>query len=238
MGWSVVTFRSGRRIRPSSPHFSPSHGCGRGSDCFAALNAEVLDVLSSTPVRPDSVRLAKTVISTPRSQPGEKCGLERALVSGTESLKPGPGTRQPAERPVRDCPSSATDAARPERTSRASVIGAGTHAKQSSINSMDSRLRGNDGKGARDWRVRRSAMREWRTPMDSRLRGNDGKGARDCASGASFRFPRSHALPTPSVSMASVPLLEWHHYREFSSFPRRRESTTLGNRRLALHLTP
>ena len=46
----------------------------------------------------------------------------------------------------------------------ASVFGSGP---------MDSRLRGNDGRGTGQGRVRRSGMREWRTPMDSRLRGND-----------------------------------------------------------------
>ena len=42
---------------------------------------------------------------------------------------------------------------------------------------MDSRLRGNDGRGAGNGRVRCSGMCASQTPMDSRLRGNDGRGA-------------------------------------------------------------
>ena len=74
-------------------------------------------------------------------------------------------------------PSTAIDAIRaavlnPARMD-ASVTGQRARVARPAAKSMDSRLRGNDGRGARDWRVRRFAIREWRTPMDSRLRGND-----------------------------------------------------------------
>ena len=65
------------RYIPASPHFSPSHGCGRGSDCIGCVErgpgARRTVKYACAPELAFALQIQPS--PRPRSQPGEKCGL-------------------------------------------------------------------------------------------------------------------------------------------------------------------
>ena len=68
-----------KHIEAANPHFSPAHGCGRGSDCFRCVErgpgARRTVKYACAPGLAFALR--KQPSPRPRSQPGEKCGLTR-----------------------------------------------------------------------------------------------------------------------------------------------------------------